>query len=224
MTFSIAARCAETGAFGVAIASSSICVASRCAFVRAGIGAALTQNVTDPRLGPRALDLMADGLSANDALARVVREAGERIGWRQLAAVDRAGDAAHYSGAKALGRHAAAAGRACVAIGNLLADRGVPRAMVGAYEQAAGALAERLLAALEQGLAAGGEEGPVRSAGLLVADRQPWPVVDLRVDWHDRPVATLRALWTEYAPQLDAYVVRALDPDAAPTFGVPGNL
>ena len=87
MTFSIAARCAETGAFGVAISSSSICVASRCAFVRASAGAALTQNVTDPRLGPRALDLMAEGLSAVDALARVAREA-EHIGWRQLAAVD----------------------------------------------------------------------------------------------------------------------------------------
>jgi len=49
-------------------------------------------------------------------------------------------------------------------------------------------------------------------------------VVDLRVDWHERPIAALRALWTEYAPQLDAYVIRALDPDAAPTFGVPGDL
>ena len=62
----------------------------------------------------------------------------------------------------------------------------------------------------------------MRSAGLLVADRQPWPVVDLRVDWHEQPIAALRALWTEYAPQLEAYVTRALDPDAAPGFGVPG--
>jgi uncharacterized Ntn-hydrolase superfamily protein len=223
MTFSIAARCAETGAFGVAISSSSICVASRCAFVRAGAGAALTQNVTDPRLGPRALDLMAEGLSAADALARIAREA-EHIGWRQLAAVDRAGGTAHYTGAKALGSHAVAEGQGCIALGNLLAGPGVPRVMIAGFTNAAGPFAERLLIGLESGLAAGGEEGPVRSAGLLVADRQAWPVVDLRVDWHDRPIAALRALWTEYAPQLDAYVIRALDPDAAPTFGVPGDL
>jgi uncharacterized Ntn-hydrolase superfamily protein len=223
MTFSIAARCAETGAFGVAISSSSICVASRCAFVRAGAGAALTQNVTDPRLGPRALDLMAEGLSAVDALARVAREA-EHIGWRQLATVDRTGGTAHHTGAKALGTHAVAEGQGCIALGNLLADPGVPRAMIAGFTNARGHLAERLLIGLESGLAAGGEAGPVRSAGLLVADRQPWPVVDLRVDWHERPIAALRALWTEYAPQLDAYVIRALDPDAAPTFGVPGDL
>jgi uncharacterized Ntn-hydrolase superfamily protein len=223
MTFSIAARCSETGAFGVAISSSSICVASRCAFARAGVGAALTQNVTDPRLGPQALDLMAAGLSAADALARIAREAAH-IRWRQLAAVDRAGATAYHIGAKTLGTHAVAAGEGCIALGNLLADRGVPQAMVAGFTNARGHLAERLLSGLERGLAAGGEEGSVRSAGLLVADRQPWPVVDLRVDWHEQPIAALRALWTAYAPQLDAYVIRALDPDAAPTFGVPGDL
>ncbi len=222
MTFSIAARDAETGALGVAITSSSICVASRCVFVRAGAGAALSQNVTDPRLGPRTLDLMAGGLSAADALARVRTEA-PHIAWRQLAAVDRQGSTAHYSGARALGIHAAAESSACVAIGNLLANPGVPAAMIEAFEKTSGQLAERLVSALEAGLAAGGETGPVRSAGLLVADRQPWPVVDLRVDWAEQPIAALRALWTEYAPQLQAYVTRALDPEAAPSFGGPGN-
>jgi uncharacterized Ntn-hydrolase superfamily protein len=105
-----------------------------------------------------------------------------------------------------------------VALGNLLAEPGVPGAMIAAFEGASGHLAERLIAALEAGLAAGGEDRRVRSAGVLVADRQPWPVVDLRVDWHDRPIPALRALWTEYEPQLEAYVRRALDPDAAPGF------
>lgn len=222
MTFSIAARCADTGALGVAITSSSIAVASRCAFVRAGVGAALTQNVTDPRLGPLALDLMAEGLDAIGALTRIGREA-EHIAWRQLAAVDGSGRTAHYTGPRALGRTAAREGTACVAAGNLLADERVPQAMVTALGAASGHLAERLLEALEAGLAAGGEEGPVRSAGLLVADRQSWPVVDLRVDWSEAPIAALCALWTEYAPQLDAYVTRALDPAAAPSFGVPGD-
>ena len=217
MTFSIAARCAATGAFGVAISSSSICVASRCAFVRAGVGAALTQNVTDPRLGPRALDLMAAGLSAVDSLVRVAREAAH-ISWRQLAAVDGAGGTAHYTGAKALGTHAVAEGQGCVALGNLLSDRGVPGAMIAGFANARGRWRSACWSALESGLAAGGEESPVRSAGLLVADRQPWPVVDLRVDWHERPIGELRTLWTEYAPQQDAYVIRAFDPDAAPSF------
>jgi uncharacterized Ntn-hydrolase superfamily protein len=220
VTFSIAARDFATGALGVAITSSSICVASRCAFVRAGTGAALTQNVTDPRLGPRALELMAEGLPAKDALARL-REEATQIAWRQLAAVDRDGRTAHFSGARALGIHGAAEGAGCVAIGNLLANPGIPKAMVEAFESASDAFAARLVGALEGGLAAGGETSPVRSAGLLVADRQPWPVVDLRVDWADQPIAALRALWTEYAPQLEAYVTRALDPEAAPSFSAP---
>jgi uncharacterized Ntn-hydrolase superfamily protein len=221
MTFSIAALDPKTGALGVAITSSSICVASRCAFVRASAGAALTQNVTDPRLGPRALELLAEGLSASAALARIRGESSQ-IAWRQLAAVDRRGGTAHFSGEKTLGIHAAAEGQGCVAIGNLLAGPGIPPSMIEAFEQTTGRLAGRLVGALEAGLAAGGETSPVRSAGVLVADRQPWPVVDLRIDWAEQPIAALRALWTEYAPQLDAYVTRALDPEAAPSFGSPG--
>ena len=76
----------------------------------------------------------------------------------------------------------------------------------------------------EAGLAAGGEEGPVHSAALLVADEQPWPLVDLRVDWDERdPVAVLRDLWTAYQPQMQDYVTRALDPASAPAYGVPGD-
>jgi uncharacterized Ntn-hydrolase superfamily protein len=217
MTFSIAALDRQSGALGCAVTSSSICVASRCAFVRAGAGTALSQNVTDPRLGQRALALMADGLSAAEALGRIGAES-EHLAWRQLALVDHQGGIAWHSGAKALGCHAAAEGQACVALGNLLADPGVPAAMIAGFEGAHGHLAGRLIAALEAGLAAGGEDAPVRSAGVLIADRQSWPVVDLRVDWHEAPVAALRALWQDYAPQLDAYVVRALDPDAAPAF------
>jgi uncharacterized Ntn-hydrolase superfamily protein len=217
LTFAVAALDRQSGALGCAVTSSSICVASRCAFARAGIGTALSQNVTDPRLGQRALELMGEGLSAADALARLSAEA-QHLAWRQLALVDHAGRVAWHSGARALGRHAAAEGPACIALGNLLADPGVPAAMIEAFESTPGHLAGRLIAGLEAGLAAGGEDGPVRSAGVLVVDRQSWPVVDLRVDWQDAPLAALRALWTVYAPQLEAYVTRALDPDSAPAF------
>jgi uncharacterized Ntn-hydrolase superfamily protein len=75
------------------------------------------------------------------------------------------------------------------------------------------------------GIVAGGEEGPVHSAGMLVVDRTPWPLADLRVDWHDSdPIAELRRLWDLWRPQMDGYITRALNPTAAPSFGVPGDL
>src|SRR5262249_31968080 len=69
MTFSIAARCVDTGMLGIAVSSSSPAVAARCAYARAGIGAVGTQNITDPRLGPAGLDLMVQGASAEQAIA-----------------------------------------------------------------------------------------------------------------------------------------------------------
>ncbi|MFD0933746.1 DUF1028 domain-containing protein, partial [Methylobacterium trifolii] len=73
--------------------------------------------------------------------------------------------------------------------------------------------------------AAGGEAGPVHSAGLMLVREVAWPVADLRVDWtEDCPIAALATLWDLYRPQLDAYVTRALDPTAAPSYGVPGDL
>ncbi len=222
MTLSLAARCAETGQLGVVISSSSICVASRCARVRAGVGAALSQNVTDPRLGPRMLDLVAGGADAAHAVAAAVAST-PHAGHRQLALIDTRGRSASHTGARALGTRSEAHGRDCVAIGNLLAGEGVPGAMVAAFEQSTGALADRLLAALAGGLAAGGEQGPVHSAGLLVADRVDWPVIDLRVDWSEQPLAELRQLWQRYRPQLAEYVDRALDPEQAPAYGVPGD-
>jgi len=224
MTISIAGRCARTGMVGVAIASSSPCVAARCAFVRAGAGAALSQNVTDPRLGPRALDLVQTGLMARLALNRLVGEAGVHAAYRQLVLVDVQGRTAVHTGAKALGTSAAARGDDCAAAGNLLANADVPAAMVETFVAEPDLhLAERLLLSLEEGLVAGGEAGPLKSAGLLVADKQPWPLVDLRVDWDDAPIARLGDLWAIYKPQLNDYVTRALDPAAAPSFGVPGD-
>jgi uncharacterized Ntn-hydrolase superfamily protein len=125
-----------------------------------------------------------------------------------------------FSGERALGLAATARGESCAAAGNLLADDGVPAAMVTAFEREPQAqLGHRLVAALAAGLAAGGEETPVRSAGLVVADEVPWPVADLRVDWTEGdPVAELSALWELWAPQAGAYVTRALDPASAPAF------
>lgn len=223
MTFSISARCASSGQFGLAIASSSPAVAARCAHVRAGVGVVATQNVTDPRLGPAALDLLTNGASARLALDTLT---GTRthMDHRQLVVVDAAGRTAVWSGRHALGVHASAEGRDCAAAGNLLAHPGIPRAMVAALETSAGDLGNRLVAALAAGLAAGGEAGPVHSAGLLVAAAEPWPITDLRMDWDEAdPIGRLGSLYELWRPQMHAYVQRALNPDAAPTFGVPGD-
>jgi uncharacterized Ntn-hydrolase superfamily protein len=222
MTFSLAARCPGTGQFGMVISSSSPAVAARCVHLRARVGGVASQNLTDPGLGPMVLDRLAAGLDATAALDSVMR-GRDHADYRQVLVVDGQGGTAVWSGARVLGVWGEAMGQDCAAGGNLLADPGVPRAMVAAFAAATGALAERLMAALEAGLAAGGEAGPVHSAGLRVVDRLDWPVVDLRVDWSEAPIADLRALWTLYAPQMQAYVDRALNPAAAPSYGVPGD-
>jgi uncharacterized Ntn-hydrolase superfamily protein len=223
MTFSIAARCAETGAFALAVSSSSPAVAARCAHVRAGVGAVASQNITDPSLGPRGLDLMERGTSAPEAVAILSRSA-PHAEYRQLTAVDAEGRTAHFSGAKTLGLHAAASSENVVTAGNLLANETVPQAMVAAFLEAEGHIAARALTAMRAALEAGGEEGAVHSAGLVVVDRVSWPVTDLRVDWREEdPIGELCRIWELWAPQEEAYVTRALDPDKAPTYGVPGD-
>lgn len=224
MTFSIVARCAQTGQFGVAISSSSPAVAARCAHARAGIGAVATQNVTNPALGPLMLDRLAAGAGAASAVA-AARDGDGFPDYRQLLAVDAAGRTAVHSGTKALGLWTSAEGRDCAAGGNLLASEGVPAAMVAAFEAAGGPLGDRLMAALKAAIVAGGEAGPVHSAGLLIVHHESWPYADLRVDWVDEgcPVAALARAWEIFSPQADAYVTRALNPTAAPSYGVPGD-
>jgi uncharacterized Ntn-hydrolase superfamily protein len=212
MTFSLVGRCERTGAVGAVIASASMAVAARCAAVRAGVGAVCSQSTTDPRLRTELLDILAGGAAAADALAAVVNRAAD-VAYRQLAVVDAAGGSASYSGELALGEATDVHAAGAAAAGNLLADRGVPAAMLAAFhDRAADDLGTRLIAALRAGLAAGGEVSPVRSAGLLIADSQPWPVTDLRVDWHDDPVGQLAGLWPVWQPQAASYVGRALRP------------
>jgi uncharacterized Ntn-hydrolase superfamily protein len=217
MTYSILARCPKSNAFGIAITSSSICVASRCAWV-GPLGAVTTQNITDPALGPTGLALLRQGLGAGAVLDLLLAGTPERE-WRQISVIDRYGQHALHSGAHALPAASYADGDGCVALGNLLASTDVPARMVAAYSEARDAdLPERLLRGLEAGLAAGGETGDERAAGLHVAQIYDWPVVDLRVDWHEEPIAELRKLWDLYAPQRRAYESRARAPSVAPGF------
>ena len=224
MTFSIIGRCPETGQVGIAISSSSIAVGARCPWVRAGVGAVSTQNITLPALGPQILDLLESGqVPPREALERVLGTNGWSE-YRQVTVIDSNGAVALFTGQEALGVHHALAGEQCAAAGNLLSGVQVIEAMVQAFEQAHGHLADRLLAAMHAAMAAGGEAGPVHSAALKVAGELTWPLVDLRVDWADHdPIGQLDALWQAYRPQMQDYVTRALDPTAAPSYGVPGD-
>ncbi|MDJ0937850.1 MAG: DUF1028 domain-containing protein [Kiloniellales bacterium] len=223
MTFSVVARCAETGMFGVAVSSSSPAVAARCAYAKAGVGAVASQNITDPTLGTRGLELMALGATAAEAVD-ILRKTSPHMDYRQVTAVDARGRTAIHSGPKALGTWAEAQAENVACGGNLLANLGVPEAMVEAFLGSSGHLGDRLIAVMRAALVAGGEEGPVRSAGLKLVRDVAWPVADLRVDWTDDcPIEGLAALWEVYKPQLEAYVTRALNPEAAPSYGVPGD-
>ena len=225
MTFSISGFCQKTDMVGVAITTSSICVASRCPWVRARVGAAVTQNVTDPSLGNLMLDYLEQGLNAQQSIDKVVKDR-QFINYRQLALMDSKGNSAGYTGSETLGANAISQGRGCIAVGNLLNSVEVIQAMVDSFSNNVNLhLAERLLVALQAGLDAGGEEGPVHSAGLKVSHQHSWPLVDLRVDWaDDDPVSELVKLWRAYEPQMKDYNSRAIDPSQAPSYGVPGDL
>jgi uncharacterized Ntn-hydrolase superfamily protein len=224
MTFSITARCPDSGAFGIAISSSSPAVAARCTHLRPGTGASASQNITDPRLGERLLDRLAAGDSAAAAMAAVV-DADPTADYRQLTVVDSRGRVAGHSGRRTLGIHHLAFGDGAVAAGNLLASGEVIDVMLAAFGlDTSDTLAARLLRALTAALSAGGEAGPVHSAGLAVTHPSAgWSDTDLRVDWHDDPIGELGRLWDVWRPQREDYITRGLDPASAPAYGVPGD-
>ncbi|WP_328324021.1 MULTISPECIES: DUF1028 domain-containing protein [unclassified Streptomyces] len=224
MTFSLVARDGER--FGIAVSSSSPAVAARVAHLKPGIGAAASQNVTDPTLGTSLLAGLAEHGDAQRALTGVTGAArnAKTIGYRQLTVLGRSGPGFAYSGSGTLGTYASATADGAVAAGNMLSGEHIPQVLLDAYAAASGELEERLIAALRAAVAAGGEEGPVHSAGLAVVADVDWRVTDLRVDWADDPVDRLAGLLDVWLPQRDDYVRRGLDPQAAPSYGVLGDL
>ncbi|MTI10991.1 DUF1028 domain-containing protein [Curvivirga aplysinae] len=226
MTFSVVARCQETGMFGMAVSSSSPAVAARCANARAGVGAVSSQNITDPTLGPKALDLLEKGASAVQA-RDILRQSNNHMNYRQVLIVDKDGNTAIHSGENSLGIFAEAEDHNIACAGNLLDNDGVPRAMINCFKQTEGKglyLGDRLIDVMRAALAAGGEAGPIHSIGMRLVDKVSWPVADLRVDWTENcPVEELTKLWNIYKPQLADYVTRGINPSDAPSYGVPGD-
>ncbi|MGO2386583.1 MAG: DUF1028 domain-containing protein [Psychrobacter sp.] len=223
MTFSIIARCTKTGQLGAAVSSSSPAVASRCIRAKAGVGVVASQNITDPNLSQILLEMMQYDLTPNDAGQELIKST-EFIQYRQLMALNTTDAPFVFSGEHTLGTLSTVVGKHASCAGNMLSNTTVPEAMLNTFEKSEGALASRLLESLVSGYNAGGEEGDVHSAGMLVVDKAAWPIVDLRVDWSETPIEDLQQLWDIYEPQLDDYVVRALNPTISPSYGVPGDL
>jgi uncharacterized Ntn-hydrolase superfamily protein len=195
-TYSIVALDPTTGEVGAAVQSHWFSVGSLCIWARPGIGAAATQSVVEPAHGPHALDRIADGAPADDALRELI--AADPLGAvRQVGVVDAAGNVAVHTGANCIPCAGDALGPYWSCQANMMARDTVPQAMSAAFEQAEGDLAERLMAALK---AAEGEGGDVRgrqSAAILIAppEGEPWQTrIDLRVEDHADPIGELGRL------------------------------
>ena len=223
MTFSLVARCERTGMFGTAVASSSPAVAARCSYTRADVGAVSSQNVTAPSLGVLTLNLLEKGLSATEAIDQI-KTTANHLDYRQILVIDSKGRTAIHSGNNSLGIWSEAKGLNVLSAGNLLANPEVSRSIVEKFENASGHLGERLITSLQGGLEAGGEAGPIHSAGMKISHKVSWPIVDLRCDWsEDCPIKKLSEAWKVYKPLVNDYLQRALDPTKAPSYGVPGD-
>jgi uncharacterized Ntn-hydrolase superfamily protein len=192
-TFSIIAIDGSTGHLGVAIASKLPCVGSFCPVLRPGVGAVVTQAWTNPHLPYRIFERLGAGDDAERALAAVMAAEVDAT-LRQVGVVDAAGRAAAYTGAEVEPVFGHRIGQGSVVLGNMLPDEAVLDGMAERFAGAASSLAERLLVALEAGAERGGDVRGTRSAALKVLAGEVFPLIDLRADDHDRPVAELRRL------------------------------
>ncbi len=198
MTFSVAARCPNTGQLGIATSSKALAAGALVPYVRSGVGAVASQSFVNPYIGIDGLTLLQKGLGASDALNRLIEgDAGRDL--RQAALVDTNGSVAAYTGAQCINWAGHNLGDGYVCLGNILAGEEVVRAMASAFEEGGGLeLSERLLLALEAGQEAGGDRRGRQSAGILVVAEEEYPLCDLRVDDHVDPVPELRRVYEVY--------------------------
>jgi uncharacterized Ntn-hydrolase superfamily protein len=200
-TFSIVARDPRTGELGVAVQSHWFSVGSLVTWAEPGVGAIATQSFVEPGYGPKGLALMASGLSAPDALARLVAE-DPQAAVRQLGFVDAQGRVASHTGARCIQVASDRAGSGYAVQANIMANDRVVPAMAAAFEAARGDLADRMLAALDAAQATGGDLRGCQSAAILVVSGKrsdtPWREreLDLRVEDSPAPLDELRRLVT----------------------------
>jgi uncharacterized Ntn-hydrolase superfamily protein len=216
VTFSLIGRCERTGMFGIAISTSEMAVGSRCIHVVPGVGAVITQASTNPRLGHLGLNLLRAGHSAPRALDEIA--ASDRfVERRQLGCLDVSGLGAGRTGADNRPWAGHRVDKNVVVAANAVVGEKVADSMLDAFRRGDELpLWDRLLRALEAGKAAGGQPDGETSGGLYVVDREPYAMVDLRVDLHPNPVAELRRLADSYFPLVAYYQLRPRDPNVPP--------
>jgi len=216
-TFSIVGRSPATGMLGVAVSTAVPAVGSMCPYIRTGIGAISTQSWVNPYLAIEALHLMEIGLSAQEALDRVLAD-DDAKDLRQIGVVDRDGSSAAWSGQSCTPWFGHIVDRNFAVQGNMLVGAATIDAMADAFRRSESLdLAERLMLALEAGQSAGGDKRGKQSAALRVHHREDYPWLDLRVDEHPQPVAELRRVFSIAKVQLLPFI------EGMPKRGVPAG-
>jgi uncharacterized Ntn-hydrolase superfamily protein len=193
MTWSIVAR-DKSGAFGVAIATKFFAVGALCPHARSAVGALSTQALVNPLYGARGLDLLAQDIAPAEVV-KSLTSPDEGRDHRQLHLIDARGRTAAHTGASCIEWCGHLAREGFSVAGNMLAGPRVIEDTAAAYEAARGPFAERLLAAMQAGEAAGGDKRGKQAAALLIHTTEAYPFLDLRVDDHADPLAELRRLY-----------------------------
>jgi uncharacterized Ntn-hydrolase superfamily protein len=193
MTYSVVMRDPATGAFGVAVQSHWFNVGRIVPWVRAGVGAVATQSLAEPLYGPRGLDLMASGVAAPDALARLLEADPERA-VRQVAVIDASGRVAAHTGDRCIAHAAHIVGEGWSVQANIMRNAQVVPAMAAAAADRDGTLGERLVRTLEAAEATGGDLRGSQSAALIVSGDGPIAALDLRVEDSPDPISEMRRL------------------------------
>lgn len=194
MTWSIIARDPTTGAFGVAIATRFFAVGSLCPHAQSGVGALSTQALMNPHYGAQGLELLRAGVPAAEVVKRLVAP-DEGREQRQVHVIDAAGRIGQHTGRQCVDWCGAVSGEGFSVAGNMLANDRVIRETAKAFQGTRKPFAERLLAALEAGEAAGGDKRGKQSAALLVFSTEDYPELSLRIDDHVEPLIELRRLY-----------------------------
>jgi uncharacterized Ntn-hydrolase superfamily protein len=215
MTYSLAGRCPDSGQIGFAVTTSSVCVGARVGAVTENC-VVFSQARTDPRLHAVGLSTWAETTDAEVTLA-AMKSAAHAVHWRQLGVFPMVGVGLHHTGTSCLDNCGGLAGPDCLALGNFLGTADVLPAMVLSFKTAKGPLAERLMAAMIAGEAAGSERDPLQSATIVVLGTDGLKDVDLRIDASVDPLADLKSLLSDWTPKSAAYRLRAIDPDSAPS-------
>ena len=194
MTWSILAR-DEQGHFGMAIASRFFAVGSLCVHSRRGVGALSTQALMNPLYGTAGLDLLAQGMDAASVIATLIA-GDEGREQRQVHILPHTGASAAHTGSECIDWCGHLSREGLSVAGNMLAGPKVIEACADTYLSMTGRpMAERLLAAMEAGEAAGGDKRGKQSAALKIHDAEDYLQLDLRVDDHLDPLTELRRLY-----------------------------